>query len=126
MIVRIIDKCNRCDIVSETDDKRNIFYDSVDGDSVAEIISPTDKKIHSFLKLCSKCQIKTNHERYEKIIMLPDVLIIDIKRFKRNKYNRIIGKNSMEIDPSIVLKLDQAVYSLKGIVSHIGTQIHKG
>ena len=124
--MHIIDKCNRCDIVSETDDKRNILYESVDGNSVAEIISTTDKKHNSFVKLCSKCQINTNHERYEKIVTQPNVLIINIKRFKRNKYNRIIGKNSIEINPSIVLKLDQVVYSLKGVVSHIGTQIHKG
>ena len=124
--MHIIDKCNICNIVSETDDKRNVIYESIDGDSVAEIISTQDKKNHSFMKQCRKCQINTNHERYEKIVTQPNVLIINMKRFKRNKYNRIIGKNSIEINPSIVLKLDQVVYSLKGVVSHIGTQIHKG
>ena len=72
------------------------------------------------------CEAETTHEKQEKILCLPDILIVNLQRFKRSKSNRIIGKDCMHIDPSIILNLEQTSYFLNAVVTHDGLTTSQG
>ena len=111
-VVHVTYKCTKCEKVSSSDDERNILYEDLTGFSIADIISTINRTFPNFFDDCTHCKSKTVHEHNEKLLMLPEVLIVNLKRFKRSTSNRIIGKNSMEIDPSILLQLEETAYSL--------------
>ena len=120
-IVHVSYKCTKCEKVSSSDDERNILYEDLTGFSIADIISTINRTFPNFFDDCTHCKSKTVHEHNEKLLMLPEVLIVNLKRFKRSRANRIIGKNCQEINPSSMLQLDESVYSLNAVVSHYGT-----
>ena len=125
-IVHVTFKCTKCEKVSRSDDERNILYEDFTGSSIANVISGTDRTFPNFFDDCFECKMKTVHEHNEKMLMLPEVMIVNLKRFKRSRSNRVIGKNSMEIEPSIILHLEETFYSLNAVVSHFGTRTDNG
>ena len=63
------------------EDSRNIMHEDLIGLSVSEIISSTERK-GSFFEKCTHCNKKTVHEQFEKLLMLPEVLIVSLKSLK--------------------------------------------
>ena len=125
IIVRMNITCQICKETSSTDDKRNILYETLSENSIAKIIPGIERTFPTFLAKCTKCKTKTNHERYEKLLMLPDVLVVNLQRFQKNRYNRFISKNCQDLDPSIILTLDESLYSLNTVITHYG-KVNKG
>ena len=78
-------KCKTCENLISNEDSRNILYEDLSGLSVSEIISSGERKLPDFFEKCTRCKIKTVHEQYEKLLMLPEVLIVCLKRFKKTK-----------------------------------------
>ena len=91
-----------------------------------EIIPSIEKPWPDFKTNCIVCKAETWHDKYEKILILPKVLIVNLQRFKRGRSNRIIGKNCMNVDPSIILTLDESLYSLNAVVTHYGRTTNEG
>ena len=58
--------------------------------------------------------------------MLPEVLIVKLQRYQKNQFNRIISKNCTDIDPSVILQLDQTDYMLNAVVTHYGRHTNEG
>ena len=119
-------KCKRCGKKINKEDERNVFYENIDGSSIAEIISSTKRKFPTFLEQCSECRLETQFEKNEEIVLLPDVLIVNLQRVQRSRSNRILGKNCTEIEPSVLLTLGNTIYSLNAVVTHYGRHLHEG
>jgi len=124
--VQITRICKICKKVTSSEDERNILYENLDGDSITEIIPSIEKPWPDFKTNCIVCKAETWHDKYEKILILPKVLIVNLQRFKRGRSNRIIGKNCMNVDPSIILTLDETLYSLNAVVTHYGRTTNEG
>ena len=125
-VVHITYKCKRCRNLINTEDTRNILYEDLSGSSIADIFSSTERTFPNFQEKCTHCKVKTIHEHYEKILMLPDVLIVKLQRYQKNRFNRIINKNCMDIQPSIILTLLDTDYMLNAVVTHYGRTTHEG
>ena len=125
-VVHVTYKCKSCENVINTEDTRNVLYEDLTESSIAEIFSNTERTFPNFKEKCTLCKTKTIHEHHEKILMLPEVLIVKLQRYQKNKFNRIINKNCMDIDPSIILQLNEADYMLNAVVTHYGETTHKG
>ena len=104
MIVRITRICTKCRTATSSDDRRNILLEDLEGNSIIDLIPSIQKRCLNFLAHCTICMAEKIHEKYELLLELPDVLIVQINRFQRNQFNRIIGKNCKDIDPSIILQ----------------------
>ena len=85
MSVLVTYKCTVCSNAINQYDRRFILYEDLGGNSMTEIISGTEKSLPTLLVQCPKCKIKTNHEHHEKLIELPEVLIVNLQRFERSK-----------------------------------------
>ena len=119
-------KCKTCENLISNEDSRNIMYEDLTGLSISEIISSTERKLSDFFEKCTRCNKKTVHEQFEKLLMLPEVLIVSLKRFRKSKSNRTIGKNCSEIEPSEILTIDETAYSLNAVVTHYGKKTNEG
>ena len=93
---------------------------------MVEIFSNIERKCPEFLSNCTVCKKRTFHERTERLLMLPDVLIVNLERFQRTRLNRTTNKNCNIIEPSIILPIGETMYSLNAVVTHYGTHAHKG
>lgn len=81
---------------------------------------------------CSFCGVKSNAIRKHLIMKTPKILIIHFKRFKKDMYGRILGKNNKKIDfPICNLNIekyisdsskdkDKSKYNLFGVNCHYG------
>ena len=83
-VVQIIYNCKRCKKVTNIEDTRSVLYKDLTGSSIAEILSNTERTFPNFEEKCTDCKIKTIHEHCEKILMLPDVLIVKLQRYQKN------------------------------------------
>ena len=76
---------------------------------------------------CYFCERSQYHEKTEKIMVLPEVLIVYLKRFPRSLYGRSTRKNDTPVDPPNILSLsDQTDYFLRSIITHHGQQVNNG
>ena len=125
-VVHITYKCKKCKKATNTEDTRTVFYEDLTESSIAEIFSNTERTFPEFQEKCTYCKSKTFHEHNEKILMLQEVLIVKLQRYQKNRFNRIINKNCMDIKPSIILSLDETDYMLNAVVTHYGETTHKG
>ena len=90
------------------------------GNSIAEIFSNIERKLPIFLSHCTDCKRETHHERIEKLLMLPEVLIVNLERFQTTRSGRTTTKNCKDIKPSIIVTIDETYYTLKAVVTHSG------
>ena len=58
--------------------------------------------------------------------MLPDVLIVNIDRFRNPRSTRNGSKNCVNIEPSVILSINETIYSLNAVVTHYGANPRKG
>ena len=72
------------------------------------------------------CNAKTTHEKQEMILCLPDVLVVNLQRYKQTQSNRITSKDSKHIYPSIVLPIGETSYYLNAVVTHDGQTTSQG
>ena len=99
--------CKRCGNETDQQEEMNTLYESLNGDSIAEILSSTERKDYYFFKSCEPCATETCHVKIEKLLILPDVLIINLKRF--NQTAGIITKDCKDIEPSSLLQIDETL-----------------
>ena len=127
-IVSVTYKCTICKKITTDRENRNILYESITGTTLREIIgSSTERSLEIFQKDCTYCKTETDHEHYENMIMLPDLLLINLQRFKTGKSKRVIlDKNCTDVMPSDFLNLGGTVYSLNAVITHFGKEPHKG
>ena len=102
----------------------NILYENLHADSIAEIVTGDARTSPSISKRCEKCRTETSHEEIEKAYFLPDVLIVNLKRF--NQIGKKIRKDCREVEPSTILQKDEIVYSLNAVVTHFGRTTQDG
>lgn len=118
-----------CGFITSKEENRNILFADLNGDSLAEVTSKAVSIKNSFWRNCDNCNKNTKHETEEKILFLPKVLIITIKRFIVTSHNRPVRKNCMQIDPSSIVycdEIDEAVYTTKAVIEHHGKHRHTG
>ncbi len=70
--------------------------------------------------------METHHERIEKLLMLPDVLIVNLERFQTSRSGRTTMKNCADIEPSIVVTINETIYSLNAVATHYGPVANAG
>ena len=126
LTVQITRICKICKKATSSEDERSILYENLDGDFMNEIISSIEKTWPVFKTNCIFCKAETLHDKYEKILILPKILIVNLQRFKRSRSNKIIGKNCMNVEPSIILTLEESLYSLNAVVTHYGKTTDEG
>ena len=80
-VVHIIYKCKSCKNVTNTEDTRNVLYEDLTGSSIVEIVSNTERTYPDFMDKCTHCGKETIQEHHEKILMLPEVLILKLQRY---------------------------------------------
>ena len=85
-----------------------------------------NSSLPNFQETCTNCGSKTFQEHHEKILMLPQVMIVKLQRYEKNRFNRIIKKNCMDVEPSIILPLLESEYMLNAVVTHYGETTKKG
>ena len=102
------------------------IYDCLDKWSESEELDDDNRY------LCSFCGVKSNASRKHLIMKTPKILIIHLKRFKKDMFGRILGKNNTKIDfPLYNLSLkkyisqsskdvDKDNYNLFGVNCHYG------
>ena len=90
------------------------------------LFSGIERTFPAFKTNCIVCKAETIHEKQEKILSLPDILFVNLLRFKRSKSNTIIGKDCKDVEPSIILTLDETLYSLNAVVTHDGLTPSQG
>jgi|SaaInlStandDraft_7_1057024.scaffolds.fasta_scaffold02109_2 ubiquitin C-terminal hydrolase len=75
---------------------------------------------------CEFCHIKNQAYVKTDIWKFPQILIINLKRFKMNDYGQIIGKNTQMVDYSEKLTINKISYSLFAVNLHYGHGINRG
>tara|TARA_B100001248_G_C27390058_1_gene461870 strand:- start:1102 stop:2079 length:978 start_codon:yes stop_codon:yes gene_type:complete len=102
------------------------IYDCLDKWSESEELDDENRY------LCSFCGVKSNASRKHLIMKTPKILIIHLKRFKKDMFGRILGKNNTKINfPLYDLSLKKYVsgsskdidknnYNLYGVNCHYG------
>ena len=90
------------------------------------LLSGIGKVFPSFESSCNVCNAKTTHEKQEMILCLPDVLVVNLQRYKQTQSNRITSKDCKHIYPSIVLQIGETSYYLNAVVTHDGQTTSQG
>ena len=119
-------KCLSCQKTVNDELTRYIVFENLSGGSILKIFSNTERTFPIFLNHCTDCKMETHHERTEKLLMLPDVLVVNLERFQRTRSNRASSKNCKNVEPSIVLSVNETEYSLTSVITHYGVSANKG
>ena len=120
--IKTIYKCEQCYL--ETYSFSGFFFVSVDLENIIKYINPDIKNYFQYKnnyksrmeKYCSKCLVKTIHEKYEKYDTFPDYLIIIINRGKDYSI-RIPFKLKQNINLLDLVEIKGKKYRLVGFIN---------
>ena len=101
MEVQIKYECRICHKITPRMDERHFLFENITSSSMQEIILETHREF--IKKECYFCERSQYHEKTEKIMVLPEGLIVYLKRFPRSLY----GRSTRKIDTPAPSRISQ-------------------
>ncbi|CAL4144062.1 unnamed protein product [Meganyctiphanes norvegica] len=104
------------------------LQESINGSSIETII--INNRVRTIERKCNSCQQDTNQIKREEFSSLPDILMVQAKRFSsyRTGTNQsfVKQKNWSEINPNNAIILTNIKYILKSVIVHYGKISNEG
>ena len=116
-------QCIKCKTITNNIDEMNVRYENLHYKSIQRILT-TYENLPLIEKNCNHCQKDTNHAKKKTDFLLPNVLIVSLKRFVQ--IGDKIDKNCSEVWPSPILELGDEIYLLNAVIIHFGRTVDEG